>query len=148
MAGLQVLLEDGQLKISRKLRESATLVRELTDIRLSPRSGGHVGMGADGCSRHDDLALAVALACWRARRLEIGFGTQRLALGKDCMSVSSYFGKAEGSFENKIGDERSQSVDDALAVEARRAWRLGGRPLRVWRTTVRCCGRVPSWIRN
>ena len=78
MAGLQVLLEDGQLKIHRKLRESAALVRELTDIRLSPRSGGRVGMGADGYGEHDDLALAVALACWRARRLEIGFGTQRL----------------------------------------------------------------------
>ena len=78
MAGLQVLLEDGQLKIHRKLRESATLVRELTDIRLSPRAGGRVGMGADGYGQHDDLALAVALACWRARRREIGFGTQRL----------------------------------------------------------------------
>ena len=78
MAELQVLLEDGQLKIHRKLRESATLVRELTDIRLSPRAGGRVGMGADGYGQHDDLALAVALACWRARRREIGFGTQRL----------------------------------------------------------------------
>jgi hypothetical protein len=78
MAGLQVLLEDGQLKIHRKLHEAAALVRELTDIRLSPRSGGRVGMGADGYGEHDDLALAVALACWRARRMEIGFGTQRL----------------------------------------------------------------------
>jgi hypothetical protein len=78
MAGLQVLLEDGQLKIHRKLHEAAALVRELTDIRLSPRSGGRVGMGADGYGEHDDLALAVALACWRARRLDIGFGTQRL----------------------------------------------------------------------
>ncbi len=78
MAGLLVLLEDGQLKIHRKLREAAALVRELTDIRLSPRSGGRVGMGAEGYGEHDDLAVAVALACWRARRLEIGFGTRRL----------------------------------------------------------------------
>jgi hypothetical protein len=78
MAGLLVLLEDGQLKIHRKLREAATLVRELTDIRLRPQSGGHVGMGAEGYGEHDDLALAVALACWRGRRREIGFGTQRL----------------------------------------------------------------------
>jgi hypothetical protein len=78
MAGLQVLLEDGRLKIHRKLSESATLVRELTDIRLNPKSGGHAAMGADGYGEHDDLALAVALACWRARRIEIGYGTQRL----------------------------------------------------------------------
>ncbi len=78
MAGLQVLLEDGRLKIHRKLRESATLVRELTDVRLNPKAGGHVGVGADGYGEHDDLALAVALACWRARRIDIGYGTQRL----------------------------------------------------------------------
>ena len=80
MAGLQVLLEDGQLKIHRRLRDAEALVRELTDIRLSSRSGGRVGMGADGHGEHDDLALAVALACWRGRRKEIrnGFGTQRL----------------------------------------------------------------------
>jgi len=84
MAGLQVLLEDGRLKIHRNLRESATLVRELTDVRLNPGAGGHLGghvrMGADGYGEHDDLALAVALACWRASRMEIGigYGTQRL----------------------------------------------------------------------
>jgi hypothetical protein len=78
MAGLQILLENGQLTIHRKLREAATLVRELTDIRLSPRAGGHAGMGADGYGEHDDLALAVALACWRGRRLEAGSGTGRL----------------------------------------------------------------------
>ena len=46
MAGLQVLLEDGQLKIHRRLRDAEALVRELTDIRLNSRSGGRVGMGA------------------------------------------------------------------------------------------------------
>jgi hypothetical protein len=78
IAGLQVLLEEGRLKIHRKLGESATLVRELTDIRLNTKSGGRVGMGADGHGEHDDLALAVALACWRARRIEGGNGTRRL----------------------------------------------------------------------
>ena len=41
------------------------------------------------------------------------------------MSVSSYFGKAGRKLRLKIGDKGSLSVDDALAVEARRAWRLG-----------------------
>ena len=78
LAGLQLLLEGGQLKIHKTLNATATLVRELTDIRMHQRPGGRLGMGADGYGEHDDLALAVALACWRARRLEIGQGTQRL----------------------------------------------------------------------
>jgi hypothetical protein len=78
MSGLQVLLEEGQLGIHRKLSESAALMRELTSIRLRPGNGGHVGMGADGCGEHDDLALAVALACWLGRRRAIGYGCQPL----------------------------------------------------------------------
>jgi phage FluMu gp28-like protein len=78
MAGLQALLEDGQLTIPRKLEESATLVRELTDVRLHPKAGGRVGIGAEGHGEHDDLALALALACWRAKRIESGYGTRRL----------------------------------------------------------------------
>ena len=78
LAVLQVLLEDKQLKICGKLREATTLVRELTDIRRYERAGGRVGMGAEGSGEHDDLAIAVALACWQARRPEIGYRTQPL----------------------------------------------------------------------
>lgn len=78
LGGLQVLLEEGRLKIPRKLKETATLVKELTDIRFTPKSGGRMGMGAEGYGEHDDLALAVALACWRGRRAEIGYGSRRL----------------------------------------------------------------------
>ena len=78
MTGLLVLLEDGRLKIHRKLSESAALVRELMDIRLNPTSGGRVAMGAEGHGEHDDLAVAVALACWRAKRIEMRQGGQRL----------------------------------------------------------------------
>lgn len=70
--GVQLLLEHGQLKIHRKLRESAALVKELLDIRLHQKARGSVRMGADGYGQHDDLALAVALACWRAVRKQIG----------------------------------------------------------------------------
>lgn len=78
MAGLLVLLENGQLRIPRGLAEADRLLKELGDIRMSPRAGGRVGMGAEGYGEHDDLALALALACWRAQRKEIGFGTRRL----------------------------------------------------------------------
>jgi hypothetical protein len=78
LTGLQVLLEEKRLKVNRKLRGSDALVREMADVRLHPRAGGHVRMGAEGQGEHDDLVLAVALACWQARRREIGFGTQRI----------------------------------------------------------------------
>jgi hypothetical protein len=67
LAGLEVLLDASEIQISRTLSETATLVKELTSLRTSGHSTGH-----------DDLVLAVALACWRARWKTIGFGTQRL----------------------------------------------------------------------
>ena len=63
MAGLVVLLEQGQLKIPRGLRESASLMRELSNW---------------GTVEHDDLVVALALACWRTKRAVPVFGTQRL----------------------------------------------------------------------
>ncbi len=67
LAGLEVLLEAGELKICRRLKEAARLVRELERMRVT-------GCGGE----HDDLVFAVALAVWRARRAENGFGTARL----------------------------------------------------------------------
>jgi hypothetical protein len=64
MGELLVLLEQGQLKIG-NLREGSRLVKELMDVR---ESGGR--LGADGSGEHDDLAIALALACWRAKRRE------------------------------------------------------------------------------
>jgi len=78
MAGVQVLLEKRQLKIARSLKETGALVRELSDVRMTAGSGGRVRMGADGCGQHDDLVIALALGCWRAKRGQNGFGTRRL----------------------------------------------------------------------
>ena len=74
IAGLQVLLENGELKIAR-MRETARLVKELTDVRMLSRGR----IGAEGEGEHDDLVIALALACWRAKRkLQIYEGTKRL----------------------------------------------------------------------
>jgi hypothetical protein len=78
IAGVQVLLEKRGLKIARGMKETGSLVRELTDVRMTAGSGGKVRIGADGSGQHDDLVIALALACWRAKRIENGFGTQRL----------------------------------------------------------------------
>jgi len=78
MAAVQVLLENDELKVARRLRELGALLRELTDVRSSAGIGGRVRLGADGCGEHDDLVIALALACWRAKRGQIGFGAERL----------------------------------------------------------------------
>ncbi len=67
MTELLVLLEKGMLTIG-ATRESGQLVRELKDVKASMNGRGQVRMGADGNGEHDDLAIALALACWRARR--------------------------------------------------------------------------------
>jgi hypothetical protein len=78
LTNLLVLLEAGELRIPRRLREAGALIRELNGVEVRHRPGGSVGIGAEGAGEHDDLVIAVALACWRASRKENGFGTQRL----------------------------------------------------------------------
>ena len=75
MAGVQVMLEKRTLRIGRRMKEAGALVKELTDVRLTAGSGG---MGAEGRGEHDDLAVALALACWRARRATAGPMGRRL----------------------------------------------------------------------
>jgi hypothetical protein len=82
IAGVQLSLEKHELRIAPGMKEVGALLRELLDVRISAGlSTGKVGkvkMGADGYGEHDDLVIALALACWRARRKENGWGTQRL----------------------------------------------------------------------
>ena len=72
LAGVQVLLERDELKVSKGLRELGPLLRELTDVRSTAGPGGRLRQGADCYGEHDDLVIAVALACWRARRGQAG----------------------------------------------------------------------------
>ena len=83
VSGLLVLLERGELKIARRLRDAGALVREMLDVKATFGQGGQgqagrMRLGADGCGEHDDLVIALALACWRAKRKQRGFGIQRL----------------------------------------------------------------------
>jgi hypothetical protein len=78
LAVVQLMLERGELKIAQGLRELGPLMRELSDVRATAGVGGRVRLGADGCGEHDDLVIALALACWRAKRGQVGFGAGRL----------------------------------------------------------------------
>jgi phage FluMu gp28-like protein len=68
MSGVQVMLEQGEIRIARELRDSAALVRELMDVKMTMSASGHVRLGADGSGEHDDLVIALALACWMSNR--------------------------------------------------------------------------------
>jgi hypothetical protein len=61
---LQALLHQGKLKIHKDLTEAEALVRELQDFRLQYTGSSMTFNARSG--RHDDLVLALALACWRA----------------------------------------------------------------------------------
>ncbi len=65
---VQVLLQAERLKIARALPEAQTLTSELLAFKVSISLKGHDSYGNDvGQWRenpHDDLVLAVALACW------------------------------------------------------------------------------------
>jgi hypothetical protein len=74
IAGVQLALEKGELRIARRMKDAGALVRELLDVRIT----GGMRVGADGYGEHDDLVIALALACWRARRRENGERGQRL----------------------------------------------------------------------
>ena len=69
LAGLQVLLERGELRIAKDLRGARLLMRELMDMQAK---------GAGGYGQHDDLVIALALACWRVRKWRVNDGMVRL----------------------------------------------------------------------
>lgn len=65
---VQVLLEQGEMRIARELRDAGALMRELMDVKMTVSGAGHMRLGADGSGEHDDLVIALALACWMANR--------------------------------------------------------------------------------
>ena len=66
IAGVQVALEQGHLRIAKKMREAGSLKRELLDVRMQRRESGGIRFGADAYGQHDDLVIALALAVWQA----------------------------------------------------------------------------------
>jgi hypothetical protein len=69
IVGLQVLLQNGELKIASGLRFGAALVAEMAEMRVKVSGAGREQYGAWREGTHDDLVFAVALACWGARKI-------------------------------------------------------------------------------
>ncbi len=78
MSGLRVLLERGELRIARDLRGARMLMRELMDMQARERGDGRMRFGAEGAGEHDDLVIALALACWKARQVNSLDGQVRI----------------------------------------------------------------------
>jgi hypothetical protein len=68
IASVQLALEKRELRIARGLRERDALIEELVDVRKTPRESGRDRVGAERSGEHDDLVIALALACWKGRR--------------------------------------------------------------------------------
>ena len=68
VTGMQVLLQSGGLQIAVGIPYRAALVEEMAEMRAKVTTAGNTQFGAWREGTHDDLVLAVALACWAARK--------------------------------------------------------------------------------
>jgi hypothetical protein len=69
---VQVLLQSTRLRIGAELPLAGVLTGELTNFRVKISLAGHDSYGAGADWReghHDDLVLALALACWQGERM-------------------------------------------------------------------------------
>ena len=64
IVGLQVLLQRGGLQIAEGLPLGRELVAEMAAMEVRVTHSGHEQYGAWRVGKHDDMVLAVALACW------------------------------------------------------------------------------------
>ncbi len=69
IVGMQVLFQEGGLRIARQLPFGETLVRELEAMEVRVSAGGREQYAAWRSGTHDDLVFAVALACWSAKEV-------------------------------------------------------------------------------
>ena len=66
---LQVLLQTQRLKVAEGIKDAQLLVEELLNFRIKISASGHDSYEHWRESAHDDLVLAVALACWMAENM-------------------------------------------------------------------------------
>ena len=67
VSNAQVLLQNGQLKFAKDLMHGKTLIDELLNFKLKVSNAGHDSYEAWREGEHDDLVLALLMACWYAK---------------------------------------------------------------------------------
>jgi phage FluMu gp28-like protein len=65
--GLQVMFEKEEVQISGSMAETGKFMKELMGMRVKVSAAGHDSYGSRREGSHDDLVLAAALGCWRAK---------------------------------------------------------------------------------
>jgi hypothetical protein len=81
---LQLLLQGRRLKVARSLPEADLLAREMANFQARITIVREDSLVAWREGRHDDLVLAVALACWLAER-EPRWGPDAFSFGGDSL---------------------------------------------------------------
>lgn len=64
----QVLFQAGRLKVAERPPEAQVLIQEFLNFRVRTTAAAHDTCEAWREAAHDDLVLAVALACWHGAR--------------------------------------------------------------------------------
>jgi hypothetical protein len=67
ISNLQILLQTRTLKIDARLPDAAVLAKELSTYQVKVTASLNETFNADRDSDHDDLVIALALACWKAK---------------------------------------------------------------------------------
>jgi hypothetical protein len=68
ITGLQVMLDGHELLAAKGLKEGPALLKEMAEMEVKVGAHGRERYGAWREGTHDDLVLAVALACWGLRK--------------------------------------------------------------------------------
>jgi hypothetical protein len=80
ISGLLLMLEKKELALSKRVAAALVLDKELAGMEARVSRSGHFTFGARE-GEHDDLVMAAALACWRARWRSDGiWGTKPLGI--------------------------------------------------------------------
>jgi hypothetical protein len=80
VTGLELLMERGELLISSGLEQGPVFLQELKDVEVKVSAAGRESCGATRAGTHDDLVIAVALACWAMGRNRGTVGEQSTRL--------------------------------------------------------------------
>jgi hypothetical protein len=111
---LQVLLQLGRLKIAKELPEAQALVRELENFKVKITIAANETFGGWREGDHDDLVLAVALACWLGENTPRYFDEDLgVTWGHGCTPASGQYG---GGYET-AQDQRQRVRAAAAAME-------------------------------
>jgi len=70
IAVLQILLQNGLYKVSKKLRLADHFLKELQNFKYEMTAKGNLTMEAARDAIHDDLVLSVGIALWYAERID------------------------------------------------------------------------------